>query len=218
MTNKIREEQYELFKLVLDGLNDLGLFNEDFLLDGLNEYLLEYFFSPERNEDLSYFGIDVNYGCTKMVISIPDNDWVLKIPFSDTVVDHCKTEYRNYLISKREGYDNYFAECDFLMEYKDLPCYIMKRAEVSRDRLQSEMFAYLLDETGDEEYATKNSKPWCKSGEEYVEDLMRYHYGVEAIEDLYIFFRDYNIDDLHADNVGYVDGRLVFIDYSGYFG
>ena len=46
-------------------------------------------------------------------------------------------------------------------------------------------------------------------------DFIR-EYGQEAYVALSDFMYEENINDLHCGNVGDIDGRMVFIDYSGY--
>lgn len=211
-------EQYKIFSEVMKGLADLGFMCDDEYkneYEDFNESYVENFLYKLGGSGL--LGIDVRTGATKCVIVLPDNDWVLKIPFTDCCTEHCELEAKNYHIAVKEGYSHYMAECSYLMDYKFFPCYIMRKAEVGFDLLQDDMFTRLYEQSNDYEYATENSAFNC-SGDEYVEDLFRLHYGNEAVDDLYEFLDDNEIGDLHTGNVGYVDGRLVFIDYSGYMG
>src|SRR5574344_1600230 len=49
---------------------------------------------------------------------------VLKIPFCDKSCDYCEIEAENYQKAVKEGVEEPFAECYFLMEYESTPCYI----------------------------------------------------------------------------------------------
>ena len=42
-------------------------------------------------------------------------------------------------------------------------------------------------------------------------------YGIEEFKALEKFLSDNNINDLHEGNVGFIDGKIVFIDYGGYY-
>lgn len=213
-------EQYKIFSEVMGRLTDFGFMRDDYhknVYVDFNESYVEDFLYRLRDTDFFDVNIEIRTGATKCVIVLPDNDWVLKIPFNDCCTEHCELEAKNYSIAVNEGYSHYMAECCYLMDYEYLPCYIMRKAEVGFDLLQDDMFSRLYEQSNDYEYATENSAFNC-SGDEYVEDLFRLHYGNEAVDDLYEFLDDNEIGDLHTGNVGYVDGRLVFIDYSGYMG
>ena len=79
------------------------------------------------------------------------------------------------------------------------------------------MYYCLIEEGNSEEYARYNSELNC-SGDEYVENLLSFHYDHKRLDNFLDFCEENDINDIHTGNVGYINGRLVVIDYSGYHG
>ena len=50
-----------------------------------------------------------------------------------------------------------------------------------------------------------------------VATLFAETYGYEEFLRLNDFLEWYDINDLHSGNIGYINGKLVFIDYAGYY-
>jgi hypothetical protein len=168
--------------------------------------------SYEDLGNISYF-----HGVTKLVIVDEDNDWVLKIPFSNKACDYCALEAENYKKAVEAGVEEGFAACYFLMEYEGAPCYIMEKVicdeevvesdfyEIGSNKLSSEM-----DE--DEIYSYLGSM----DSYEIVDQLLEFYYDEGFLGDIYNFLSENEINDLHTGNVGYRGTNLVFVDYSGY--
>ena len=214
----IMNEQCNIFSEVLDGLCEYGLFSnmkDGFTKEYLNKFLCDSFYYFNRFG--LGLGVDIKYGSTKAVICLSNNDWVLKIPFTNFKIDYCNLEETNYCAAKREGFEDFMAETHYLMDFKGIPCYIMRKAEVGLNFLREDMYSCLIKEGNSEEYAVYNSELNC-SDEEYVEDLLGFHYDHKRLDDFLDFCSENEINDIHTDNVGYIDGRLVVIDYSGYHG
>lgn len=210
----IMNEQYNIFSEVLDSLCEYGLFSD--MEDGftkiyLSNLLCDSFYYHMESE------VEIKYGLTKAVICLPDNDWVLKIPFTNFKIDYCSLEETNYYAAKKEGFEDFMAETHYLMDFKGMPCYIMRKAEVGLDFLREDMYSCLIKEGNSEEYAVYNSELNCPD-EDYVEDLLGFHYDHKRLDNFLDFCEENDINDIHTGNVGYINGRLVVIDYSGYHG
>ena len=207
--------QYNIFNGVLKDLYEHYGFLSD-VEEGFTEGYLDKF-SCEFDCNYNDLEIELKWGVTKAVICLPDNEWVLKIPFSDYEFDYCSLEEKNYISAKREGFEDFMAETHYLMDFNGSPCYIMKKAEVGFDLLKKDMYSCLIEEGNSEEYARYNSELNC-SGDEYVENLLSFHYDHKRLDNFLDFCEENDINDIHTGNVGYINGRLVVIDYSGYHG
>lgn len=140
-----------------------------------------------------------------------DEDWVVKFPKNVTPKEQteegrwtaCDREVEYYDVAVQEGLENFFAECwkdSFELDGEEIPFYIMQRAVVDEEEV------YSLSDSDD--YA----------GEDAVWEAFSNVYGDEIMRKLYTFCEDYDINDLHEGNVGFIWGSLVCIDYSGYIG
>lgn len=169
-------------------------------------------------------------GCTKGCIIDWANGYVYKIGFLDAVedkdaeyADYCEREYNlccqmsaDSAIPK-EIFD-IFVPVDFVGNYTitahgrecSIPVYGQEVAEIDEERV----------------YTTSVSN-YCKSGNHEVytdNDLEEQWENFEETEQvelcfptvMYDVFNAYNINDIHASNVGYINGKLRIFDYAGY--
>ena len=120
--------QYNIFNGVLKDLYEHYGFLSD-VEEGFTEGYLDKF-SCEFDCNYNDLEIEIKWGVTKAVICLPNNEWVLKIPFSDYEFDYCSLEEKNYISAKREGFEDFMAETHYLMDFNGSPCYIMKKADI----------------------------------------------------------------------------------------
>ncbi len=155
-------------------------------------------------------------GATKAVIIDEDYDYVLKIPFpKESGLNYCQIELENYVSAKQDNLEAYFAETFYLGEYEGAQCYASKKADCDNieERVSDEIRGSYSD-MSDEEFGSYIDNSWT---EEIVAEAMENCAGDDWGR-LYDFLYDNDINDLHYGNVGYIDGSLVYIDFSGYRG
>lgn len=189
------------------------------MVEGLIEYgmlenmrnLFDFFTSPEVEE----LGFWERSGMTKICIGHDDLDgWVIKTSFRcDYSNDYTKREYENYCAAKENGLGYYFPETVFLGEYNGWSFYVQELADCSDEAITSDWYDRLRDR-------------YDEDGEEYEEEDL--WYAVENLddkervnlffcdEDLICFLRERHINDLHEGNFGYIGGRAVIVDFSGF--
>jgi hypothetical protein len=93
----------------------------------------------------------------------------------------------------------------------------MERADLSYNSLYSDLYRRLSDEgRSDEEVEDIMMEVEDESG--YVEWLFPYYMDYDKFETFTDFLENADINDLHSGNIGYISGRVVLIDYSGYRG
>lgn len=162
--------------------------------------------------------VRVSYGATKLVLMNEYSNWVFKIPFKNRKVNYCQIEAEIYEDARRENLDKFFAPCYFLENYDGARIYVMQRAEVSYDKLYSDLFERLSSEGRTEEEAS-DIVDEADSYSEFVDWLFPYYSEEPAEFDKFInFLNCAGINDLHSGNIGYINDRVVLIDYSGFRG
>ena len=160
--------------------------------------------------------VSINYGVTKLVITTSEaNNWVFKIPLHDYKSNYCQLEVEIYEMAQKENISEFFAPCYFLENYDGVEIYVMARADVTYGRLYSDLYERLSNEGCTDEEATEILEE-VEDCSEYVEWLFPYYTNCEKFEALSNFLEDAGVNDLHSGNIGYINDRVVFIDYSGF--
>lgn len=161
--------------------------------------------------------LEIQFGATKVVFIDLDDDYVLKVPMGK--VDFCAIEVDNYIkiSTKYPNYTKYIAECwyagNFSTNEKEIPMYIMQRADIDPERVSDISYKSYIsnnpdDPDGDDYY-------WDESDITY--DCLYTIYG-DVVSELYEIFSEFEINDVHTSNIGFIaDGKPVVIDYSGFY-
>ena len=161
--------------------------------------------------------LEIQYGASKIVFIDLSDDYVLKIPMGK--VDFCAIEVENYtkISIKYPEYAKYLAECwyagNFSTDDREIPMYIMRRADIDPDRVSDISYKSYIsnnpdDPDGDEYY-------WDEDDIAY--DCLYTIYG-NVVSKLYEIFDEFDINDIHTSNIGFIaGGKPVIIDYSGYY-
>ena len=188
---------------------------------GINDHLAQY---GKRciedwfdNMELGRWGFGASAGATKTCIWHRDlGNWVIKVGHTEKVAkNYAKVEYENYLAAVEAGLGYYFPETVFLGEFGGECYYVQQYAECSEDAVSSEWYERLRDQ-------------YDEDGEEYdCDSLWNEIYDMEDDQKAMLMFGDMalceflsdnRIGDLHEGNFGYIGGKCVIIDFSGYFG
>ena len=204
--------------------------DEDLTEDNFFDNVIEHL---PKNISFKYFS-----GATKLVILFPGADYVIKIPFNgqytyndeDELIywefengsygccwDYCLGEVEKYAEAEEIGLENFFAKTELIGHVHGHPIYVQERATIYED-------------VAKEKDKQKNSWERRKSARElcdykgyscfnglWILDLQDYCGGPD--DELFCSFMNYVTDyisDLHMGNVGYIDGKPVLVDYSGF--
>lgn len=128
---------------------------------------------------------------------------------------YCDMEYDIYKKAVLAGLSNMFAEIFPVLNYGERIVYAMKFVEANEfdvtDDYYSRQIRYINDGEEDEEDEYYD----IPIEEEQVLSLLEYYYP-DMMNDFYKFINKEGINDIHAGNVGYLNNKLVLIDYSGY--
>lgn len=175
---------------------------------------------------LDSLNIRVERGASKVCILTPNEDWVIKVNIDRSAkrfnsgINYCKTECDNYQYAIESGLDKYFAAMYFCGFVDGIAVYLQERARLDECSFESSMYRYISSCYPKDEYPDEDER------EKYIESAI---FGCEVadyvtaflgedMDCLIDFLESYGINDLHYGNWGFMhDGRIVMIDYSGFF-
>ncbi len=191
-----------------------------------------HFVGPDHDSTGYNFPDYIHYafGATKAVLWEDTLPYVIKIPLELYMErDYCKREVKNYKLAQNcPQIIKCFAWCDFLFYYYDMPIYIMEKADCDEDEIYSNAFETALSESCEDnnverdgpdydDYCETFSDEWeWMDGTEQVGYLYYKQWGIETATLFEEFCDENGINDLHSANWGYINGRLVVVDYSGF--
>lgn len=186
---------------------------------------------------------DVVSGCTKVVLifrNIPD--WVVKIPLlggtyydedydeevhssfegryidelDERISDYCALEEYFYQKAINSSVEEMFAGTFYLMEINGLPIYVS-------ERVYEDVFSYRCSpnwhsrQIANRLWNSSNTVQESRLSPEKLSIFVE-QYGTDAAEMLTLFIDIYDIQDLHAGNLGYDKSNMIkIIDYSGFY-
>ena len=156
--------------------------------------------------------VSVMSGATKAVFAVEGMDTVAKIGFQDFKVDHAAREAQIYQEARSVHLEQFFVPCEKIGEISSLDVFEMELVEVGEDLVTSDMWQKCSGSMSGEEISGAIDDDDC-----YIEYLFPFYYSDEEMTQLYDFISELKINDLHSGNIGYENGRIVIIDYSGYF-
>ena len=155
-------------------------------------------------------GITLEAGVSKCAIVDKDYDYIVK--FDTTDCGFCDKEADNYASARTYGIEDMFAECEFLddidVDGRCIALYGYRKAKMTYR-------GYKVNEEEEKELTPYAHSPLRDRSDCVALDLL-HDWGTEKFEKLDWFCEEMGINDLHNGNVGYIDGRLVLIDYSGW--
>lgn len=217
MIDKENFESY--FNLIID-LEAIFQELEDFFNEPCEEnfMIFEDAFSVFKDVNRE---IEIDSGCTKGVIIHDELDYVIKIPFLlDQEVNHCEHEINVYEAAREQGIDYFFSPCKKIGEYRGVPIYIMKKANVDGGEFKK-IGINMYKKTHKVSKQISDKELYRKfffgyNNRRLIKYLFRYYYSdYSSIVNLINFLDEQYINDIHAYNVGVIENKVVLIDYSG---
>ena len=172
---------------------------------------------------------DWKSGMTKFVFIFPNTDFVIKLPFCgaydeeagfyefcggwDGSWDYCETEMELYKNAIKRGVEKCFAKTTSIGAIDNYPLYMQEKAIIWGDIHNRK--DYEKEKTKLIREKCSNHKYYCCFHDCWLSDFLDY-YGNTMFEQFMDFIEDYRIEDLHSDNLGYIDGRPVVVDYASF--
>ena len=185
------------------------------------------------------FEYELHEGSSKLVFIPKDENYVIKIPYTgdsytdenDNIIDYtfahanpeskkfrwdyCLAETLLWRNAKRSKVHHAFAKERILGFINNHPIYIQQRAEVYAE---SNKYNSASNKERNKTLSCcykHNVRIFQEEGVSWQSDMLEY-YGQNIFLKIMHFIEDFKISDLHESNLGYIDGRPVIIDYSGF--
>ena len=136
--------------------------------------------------------------------------------------DYCEAEATIYKDAVASGVSDFFAETVCIGEIDNHPIYVQEIATIYYDVY----FDYECEYSGEDQKKNRSSI-MEKSNNSLSEDdclivsqiwLATFieEYGITAAIDLITFLKDEGVDDLHSENLGFIDDKPVIVDYASF--
>jgi hypothetical protein len=198
----------EIANIIIEALVEYGL-NEYLSQDNVWDWFCE--------NKMRCMGFWASNGATKTCIGHEDLEgWVIKVGHTSGVgLNYARLEYDNYREAVACGLAYYFPETYYLGEFGGQSFFLQQEVECDEDQVTSDWYERLrdsYDEDG-EEYDVDQLWDEISNLEDDEKAFLMFHNG-----ELSHFLCENRINDLHEGNFGYINGRCVIIDFSGYRG
>lgn len=205
--------------------------NAKYRTEQIMNTLLSYGFEPDKTYNISKLSlpahIDWASGATRLVVWDWDcPDFVVKIPLGTDCFKYCEREVEIYHTAVADGVDRYFAWCDYMGECCDWPIYAMEFVNCDSDTIEDESYSSAYEswcqdngyDPEDEDVSDEFNNLYY-SDELCHESILDWFYNQvsDVIKDALCRFISRNrINDLHAQNIGYLNGHVCLCDYAGF--
>lgn len=174
-------------------------------------------FFPEKRD-----GWTMLRGWCRIVFLTDESDYVLKIPanfLSGRSVDFNQNEFDTYQKAVEAGYENIFAKCYKLPDYRGIPMLLMERIDVDEEEnagICNQTLENMYQEYGyDEEEIYDTLQGYSYGGSDMVEVYLGTKYG-DAFTN---WCDEIGLRDVHSGNFGFRNGdysQPVICDYASY--
>lgn len=192
------------------------------------EMLSKPIYALENEEEVAncddFYDAGLDYNCGAYKIAVIFDDYVLKKAYTGTAhmtddgsmryeddepEDSCETEVLLYRIAEKRGLERFFAKSEDIgngiVKQERAEEFVKDREDINSNQ-RSEVMAFVKQYGLCSLYAASNSEVFYW--------LMQEYSGKELLK-LQDFVDEFDIDDLHSYNVGWCNGKLKLIDYSG---
>ena len=193
------------------------------IIELLNQQFCGEIFYDDISEFAHKYHLRFDAGETRYCIFDPKWDRVLKIPrFENVSDDYSALEVQNYEYAKKIGVDKILLPTGYLTTLRNgCPIYWQTKFTCSHSGLNFHEERN-LNNRWNKYYRSpvylkvKKAMPQDRCYRD--EWLFRAYqlYGKQFFKKLCKFFEDNYIDDLHANNVGWLNGKPIILDYAGY--
>ena len=173
------------------------------------------------------YGVQLRQGASKGCIIPLDKNFVFKLEidacdreFFNDKNYYCEAEARTYKDMQDYYLDKYFAQTEFLTDYFGIKIYVQEKVEPFCEWHSCDNWI-TCEQNGMLDKITstidKSQNNWDTIPEEWAADFVM-EYGLEEFEALLNTLDEFDINDIHDGNVGYIKNKPVIFDYSGWRG
>lgn len=163
-----------------------------------------------------------HYGASKgVIIPLKEEDrsifpYVIKIPFlyedeeyETKIVNHCRIEQKNSIAAAAFNLSDILIPTEYFGYFASAEIYIQQRVESPKKAIIRNSWDILSE---------KYSVIYTGGIDPNLSLHIVEYYGLKKFLELVEFVKEEKINDLHGGNYGFIDGRPVIFDYSGYYG
>lgn len=202
--------------------------NFDYLDDDEDEFYYKIV-EPFKENYKGNIYLDWASGATKGVLIFENYKFVIKIPFrydrnyddeqfcgansEKNHWDYCNVEAELYESACDEHVEDCFAKTELLGYVNGYPIYKQEMALIYTSADDSTT-THTKEDEKTVEVICDDSNYDCFNTY-WLSDVFAY-YGEEKFYKLMNFIRNYDISDLHGNNIGYIGMKPVLVDYSGF--
>lgn len=186
--------------------------------------VLETMPAADRFFDFGRFAAEHGWKCasgaTKFCYIIPDADFVIKFCRNNKRHNECEQEARAYQSGKKYGIERVLLETRFVYESPNGTRFFMQpKISESHDRIsrKTRQKAIRINKTVRPKMCEKirNSMYYDDLDRNWLSMVISL-YGKRFCRSLEQWSKENRVNDLHNANIGYVKGKPVILDYSGY--
>lgn len=150
-------------------------------------------------------------GSFRRVFIFDDCEWVLKVPKKKekNSLAICKKEVYLYEAAAEDPFlGELFAECRYLTTIDDIPFFVMLKAECDHFEIEDSI----------EEWHDKSSTRLSNADPGEEENVLTFIHAQlcpDHSQRFSNFYYDYELFDIHSENIGFLQGKIKIIDYAG---
>lgn len=165
-------------------------------------------------------------GASRICIILPNDNEVVKITLLDnTTYDYSAREYQNYKTAEKYGIQDVLLPIRKFNNYENgASIYIQPKYRFSHTEADGQWLNKKINSTTYSRilksatfngiyrhfYRNRVNRHWFM--------FVYAKYGKKFCRSLVQWTHDYQVNDLHSSNVGYLHGNPIILDYAGYFG
>lgn len=163
----------------------------------------------DDHQELNDGRYEIFNGACKGVIVFDDTDYVIKFDYYGSQ-SYCKMEAEYYADAVKAGLELYFAETHIITEVDGIVFTIQEQCVCDEDEVYNSAHRYVEEK----DCCDLNEDDIWDEVYEMCEDGRLYEIFDDAA--LRSFISRHYINDLHQGNFGFIGGRLVMTDFSGF--
>lgn len=159
--------------------------------------------------------VTVASGASRGVLIFDDFDWVIKFNFLEEIDyrwDFCEAEVDIYNAALDNEMEKFFAKAWKGGLFHGRVFYLMEKANTDIDYIDDAFNSGTYD--SDPDY--RGSSGLELEDEESITNFFGNYYNKDTVLRLLEYCYDNGVNDIYDGNVGYMNGKPVFIDYAGY--
>lgn len=159
--------------------------------------------------------VTVASGASRGVLIFDDFDWVIKFNFleeTDYRWDFCEVEVDIYNAALDDKMEEFFAKAWKGGLFHGRVFYLMEKADTDIDYINNDFNSGTYD--SDPDY--RGASGLEREDEETITNFFGNYYNKDTILKLLDYCYDNGVNDIYDGNVGYMNGKPVFIDYAGF--